>query len=78
MHPATRTWRQILAVPTLWWRAARIAVPVGLVQVMINQGDHLFRGEITPAVVAKSLLTPTVTFLVAFVSAVLTARSAKS
>jgi hypothetical protein len=67
--------RTFLATRSLWWRAARIALPVGLLQASINQGDHWMRGDFSTAVVAKSLLTPLVTFLVAFTSAVLTARN---
>lgn len=70
-----RTWRQVLAAPALWWRAARIAVPVGFIQVMINQGHHLLHGEFTAGVITRTVLTPMVAFLVAFISAAATARA---
>jgi len=74
MATSSPGWLETLAARTLWWRAARIAVPVGLLQDCINQGDHWLKGDFSTIVVAKSLLTPWVTLAVAFVSAALTYR----
>ena len=78
MPAFVQNWIETLAARCLWWRAARIALPVGLVQDCINQGDHWLRGDFSSGVVAKSLLTPCVTFAVAFVSAVNTSRYIQS
>ena len=67
-------WLEVLAARSLWWRAARIALPVGLVQDCINQGDHWLQGDFSTVVVAKSLLTPCVAFAVALISAANTTR----
>jgi hypothetical protein len=62
------------AVRAVWLRAARISVPVGLLQVALNQGDHWLHGHVTGAILAKTLLTPVVTYSVALVTAVATYR----
>lgn len=56
----------------VWRRAAKLGLPVGAVQVAINQGDHWIAGAITGAVIAKSLLSPFLSFSIAFVSAAAT------
>ncbi len=56
----------------VWLRAAKLGVPVGLVQVALNQGDHWLNHEITAGVVLKSILSPLLSFAIAFVSAVAT------
>ena len=58
-------WLETLAARPIWWRAVRVALPVGLLQACINQGDHWLRGDFSTEVVAKSLLTPCVTLAVA-------------
>jgi hypothetical protein len=58
--------------PAVWARAARLGLVVGLIQVSLNQGDHWLRGEITTAVVIKSILSPLLSFGIAFASAVAT------
>lgn len=62
-------WLAPLREPAVWLGAVKVAVPVALLQIAINQGDHLLRGEITRAVLAKTLLTPAVTLTVAVLSA---------
>ena len=74
MASGAPNWFSTLAARALWWRAARIALPVGLLQDCINQGDHWLRGDFSREVVAKSLLTPCVTLAVAFISAASTHR----
>jgi hypothetical protein len=46
-----------------------IAVPVGLLQAAINQGDHWLAGEVTQGVVIKTILSPLVTITVALLAA---------
>jgi len=74
MSNSSPGWLETLAARPVWWRAARIALPVGLLQDCINQGDHWLRGDFSREVVAKSLLTPCVTLAVAFISAASTHR----
>jgi hypothetical protein len=58
--------------PAVWSRAAKLGLVVGLIQVSLNQGDHWLRGEITPGVVIKSILSPLLSFTIAFASAAAT------
>ncbi|MBI2517816.1 MAG: hypothetical protein HYV95_13010 [Opitutae bacterium] len=66
------------ALRAVWLRAARFSLPVGLLQVAINQGDHWLHGQVTPVVLAKSLLTPLVTYSVALCTAIATYRQFQS
>lgn len=52
-----------------WRRALAIAVPVGLLQAAINQGDHWVHGTVTTLVLAKTIASPLVTISVALASA---------
>lgn len=61
-----------------WSRTLRIGLPVGLVQVGINQGDAWLAGAVTAGVVAKSLLSPAVSCAIAFSSAAGVRRRAGS
>jgi hypothetical protein len=69
--PRLNYW-QACRQPAVWARAARLGLVVGLIQVSLNQGDHWLRGEITTAVVVKSILSPLLSFGIAFASAVAT------
>ncbi len=63
------TWRRALARRDVWLRALSVGLPVGLCQVVLNQGDHWLAGAVDRAVVAKTVLTPLVTVCVALVAA---------
>lgn len=52
-----------------WRRALAVGLPVGLVQAALNQGDHWVRHAVDWTVVAKTVLTPLVSILVAWISA---------
>ena len=39
----------------VWLRAAKLGLIVGLIQVLLNQGDHWLRGEVTPVILLKSV-----------------------
>ncbi|MEO7414247.1 MAG: hypothetical protein ABIZ81_12910 [Opitutaceae bacterium] len=58
-EPATASllnrYTRALRESAVWRRAARLGIGVGLVQVALNQGDHWLRGEVTRAVVLKSV-----------------------
>lgn len=73
--PRRGSWLAPFAVRSVWLRAARVALPVGLLQDCINQGDFWLRGEFTTPVVTKSLLTPVVTLGVALLAAASTWRA---
>ena len=53
----------------VWRRAARIELTVGLIQVAVNQGDHWLHHEFSAGMIAKSILSPALSFSIAFVSA---------
>lgn len=63
---------QVFRHPAVWRRAARLGLVVGLIQVALNQGDHWLRHEVDPAVVVKTILSPLLSFGIAFASAVAT------
>lgn len=73
--PARPVWREVLRDPVVWSRALRIGLPVGLLQVAINQGDYWLSGAITTGVVVKSILSPAVSCGIAFASAASTRRA---
>ncbi len=58
--------------PAVWRRAALIGLPVGLLQVAVNQGDHWLRHELTAGVLLKSIVSPLLSFGIAFASATAT------
>ena len=62
------------------WAAVRrsliIALGVGSTIILLNHGDVLLAGAITPRVVAKILVTPWVTFCVSFYGAYAAYRNA--
>ncbi len=64
--------------PVVWGRTLRIGLPVGLLQVCINQGDAWLAGAVTGAVIFKSLLSPAVSCAIAFVSAAGARRTSSS
>lgn len=70
---ATRTarpgWRATLARPATWRRGLAIGLPVGLLQVSVNQGDVWLRGAADLTVVVKSLASPMIAVGIAVLSA---------
>ncbi len=56
----------------VWRRAALIGLPVGFLQVAVNQGDHWLRHELTAGVLLKSIVSPLLSFGIAFASAAAT------
>lgn len=51
-------------------RALKAAAVVGLLQITINHGDNLLRGEIDPVRVVKMILTASVPYMVSTYSSV--------
>lgn len=58
--------------PAVWSRAAKLGLVVGFIQVSLNQGDHWLRHEVDAVIVAKSILSPLLSFGIAFASAAAT------
>lgn len=65
-------YREAFRSRAVWIRALRLGLVVGIVQVSLNQGDHWLRHEIDAAVIIKSILSPLLSFGIAFASAVST------
>ena len=61
----------------IWARAATLGLSVGLLQVVINQGDAWLSHQVTRGVVVKSILSPLVTLSVALASAACTVAKLK-
>lgn len=64
-----RCLRHAVLFPPVFRRALRVAVLVGTTLFVINQGDIVLRGDLTPGVAAKIGLTYLVPFSVSTYSA---------
>jgi signal transduction histidine kinase len=60
-----------------WRWALGVGLPVGLAQAVLNQGDLWMRHAVDWTVMVKTLLTPMVSVLVAWVSATAGPRTRK-
>jgi hypothetical protein len=65
-------WRAAFAQRAVWFRAALFGLPVGCVQALINQGDVWWAHHADGLTVAKTIISPLVTFSVALISAAAT------
>jgi hypothetical protein len=74
VSPASRRaiWLAALQQRNVWARAAKIGLPVGCLQSVINQGDVWWHHQATGLTLAKTIISPLVTFSVALVSAAAT------
>jgi hypothetical protein len=63
-----RLYWQAARDPAVWRRAARLGLIIGFLQTSLNQGDHWLRGEITAGLVLKTILSPLLSFAVAFLA----------
>jgi hypothetical protein len=68
------TFFRALCHPAVWRRGAPIGLAVGVMQVVVNQGDHWIHHQIDATVIAKSILSPLLTLSVALASAAATHR----
>ena len=64
-----RCLRHAIVYPRVRDRALRVALVVGVVLFAINQLDVVLRGDISPVVIVKSVLTFAVPYLVSTYSA---------
>ncbi len=71
-HDKRRLWREALSDSSVWSRACKLGLSVGLIQVAINQGDFWLNHRVSLMVIIKSVLTPLVTLSVALISAAAT------
>jgi hypothetical protein len=69
--PSPAYW-QACRQPAVWARAAKLGLVVGVIQVSLNQGDYWLSGQVTTVIVIKSILSPLLSFAIAFASAVAT------
>jgi len=63
------SWIAALTARSVWKRALAIGLPVGFLQICVNQGDYWLHGPITRVVIVKTILTPTITIVVCLLSA---------
>ena len=64
-----RLYWQAARDPAVWRRAARLGLVIGFLQTSLNQGDHWLHGEITTGLILKTILSPMLSFAVAFLAA---------
>lgn len=67
---------QLVFAPPVLCKACIVACLVGSLLILLNQGDLLFSGQITPRLLTKSLLTPMIPFCVTLLGAFLNSGSA--
>ncbi|MBK8000361.1 MAG: hypothetical protein IPK15_16985 [Verrucomicrobia bacterium] len=72
IQPKRSLWLAALGQRKVWTRAAKIGLPVGCVQSVINQGDVWWHHQATGLTLAKTIISPLVTFSVALASAAAT------
>jgi len=69
-HPLPEgLWRQAFRQQSVWLRAVKLGLTVGLLQAAINQGDHWVRGEVDKVVILKSIVSPLIGFTLVLFSA---------
>ena len=73
MNPAAdkrELWLLALRQRSVWVRAFKFGFTVGLLQAVVNQGDHWWRHEVGAVVVVKTIVSPLIGLtLVLFTSA---------
>ncbi len=58
-------------------RASRVGLVVGGILIVLNQGDVLLSGDVSPGTLVKMILTPIVPYLVSTFSSVAAIRDAE-
>ncbi len=58
-------------------RALRVGLVVGGILIVLNQGDVLLSGDVSPGTLVKMILTPIVPYLVSTFSSVAAIREAE-
>lgn len=62
-------WQQAWSQRKVWRRSLSIGLTVGAAQILVNQGDFWWRGQIDSVVIVKTLVTPMIAISVALYSA---------
>ena len=62
-------WSGAFRQRSVWMRAVKLGLTVGLLQAIINQGDHWLSGQIDQRVVLKSIVSPLIGFSLVLISA---------
>lgn len=65
-------WLIALQQRSVWARGAKLGLSVGVLQAIINQGDVWLAHSETAGTIAKTIVSPLITFSVALVSAAAT------
>jgi len=65
-----KSWLRCACEPSVAWRATKYAFFVGIILILINHVDHIFRGEVTGVSLIKMGLTVLVPYLVSTFSSV--------
>jgi hypothetical protein len=61
-------WFGALKQGSVWKRALKMGLTVGLLQAAINQGEFWWKGEVRGGVLAKTILSPLVGFALVLLS----------
>ena len=74
LPPSTRRalWFLAFRQRSVWLRAVKLGLTVGLLQAVINQGDHWLAQAVDGRVLAKSIISPLIGFTLVFFSAAAT------
>jgi len=62
-------WREALRQRSVWLRAVKLGLTVGLLQAAINQGDHWWKHEVDRVVILKTMVSPLIGFTLVLYSA---------
>ncbi|MCI0747985.1 MAG: hypothetical protein L0Y58_21470 [Verrucomicrobia subdivision 3 bacterium] len=62
-------WRQAFRQRSVWARAAKLGLSVGLLQATLNQGDHWIYRSVDSTIILKSIVSPVIGFTLVLVSA---------
>lgn len=65
-------WLRAFCQRAVWTRALAVGLPIGCLQAVINQGDLWWQQRADGVVLVKTLLSPFITFSVAWLSAAAT------
>lgn len=57
-HLRRALWREALQQSSVWQRAVKFGFTTGLLQAVVNQGNHWLQGAITSEVVVKTVVSP--------------------
>ena len=59
-------WMLALRERSVWTRAVKFGLAAGILQALVNQGDHWLRHEAGAGVVLKTILSPLITLTLAW------------